>query len=194
MKKEEITEYRSLVNTLVQKDAEYKESIADLVNELNTRRKAYDDSIKDIRDQRDEYAHKLIDEAQVILAKIADIIIDVVGRYHSWSIAEKEFGIVITKDDEYEPGLHSKLKRINKITDECIIFDAEEDFRDGDYASGTISIPIKYFENNVYNLLEDKNYVNEVIAKIKQSERNKDEQAKLAKIAALEAEIARLKG
>ena len=193
MTRDEINKYTALKATLKQKQDEYEESIYELKAELNKRKDAYELSIKDIVDKKEQLCKQIINKAYDIMHKIEKILIDRIGHYKSWTIAEEEFGLIINKDDEseYSPSLRCKINYIESISSSCIEFSVDQDLRDGDYASGTISIPIKYFE--LIDILDNEDYLNDVFEGVKQRNISCAELRKLEKIAELEAEIARLK-
>ncbi len=193
MTRDEINKYTELKVTLEQKRDEYEESVYDLKAELDRRKAAYELSVKDLVDEKEQLCQQIIDKAYDILHKIEKILIDRIGYYKDWTIAEEEFGVIINKDDdsEYSPGLRSKINCIESISSSYIDFSVDQDLRDGDYASGTISIPIKYFE--LIDILDNEDYLNDVFEGVKQRNISCAELRKLEKIAELEAEITRLK-
>lgn len=193
MTRDEINNYTALKVTLKQKQDEYEKSIYELKAELDRRKDAYNLSVKDLVDEKEQLHEQIVLTAYDIMHKIEKILIDRIGYYKSWTIAEEEFGLIINKDDdsEYSPDLRSKIDYIESISSSYIEFSVSQDLRDGDYASGTISIPIKYFE--LIDILDNEDYLNDVFEGVKQRNISCAELKKMEKIAELEAELARLK-
>ena len=193
MTKDEIKEYLSLKAEIDQKRAEFRKSIEPLEKELEDKKNAFELSIKDQRDKREKYYERLEDEGQHILSRISHIMERKYGWNCGWFFGVEEFGLIITTDEgcEYDPPLNSKLDYIKDITDTHVVFRAIRDLRDGDYASGTIAIPIKYFAD--VNILDDEDYKNEVFNRIAVRKAEKKEKEKNDEIAKLEARIAELK-
>ena len=194
MTKEEILAYRDSIALEKQKKTEFDASIAALRKEIADRENAFKASIEDLTTKT------IIKDGEEILQNIYSILRNKYGFFYPDYVIE-EFGIIIPNEDEvddeeeytstYKINLNCKLDYIKEITNTAIIFHASQDFRDGDYAVGTISIPIKYFENP--ELLKDKDYINNVFKNIEIRNNEAKAEEKAAKIAELEAELAKLK-
>lgn len=200
MTKEEILAYRDSIALEKQKKTEFDASIAALRKEIADKENAFKASIEDLTTKNNTDTKTIIKDGEEILQNIYSILRNKYGFFYP-DYAIEEFGIIIPNEDEvddeeeythYKINLNCKLDYINEITDTAIIFHASQDFRDGDYAVGTISIPIKYFENP--ELLKDKNYINDVFKNIEIRNNEAKAEEKAAKIAELEAELAKLKG
>lgn len=200
MTKEEILAYRDSIALEKQKKTEFDASIAALRKEIADRENAFKASIEDLTTKNNTDTKTIIKDGEEILKNIFYILRDKCGFFYPDYVIE-EFGIIIPNEDEvddeeeytstYKINLNCKLDYIKEITNTAIIFHASQDFRDGDYAVGTISIPIKYFENP--ELLKDKDYINNVFKNIEIRNNEAKAEEKAAKIAELEAELAKLK-
>lgn len=205
MTKEEIFAYRESIALEKQKRIEFNASIAELRQEIVDKENAFKASIKNLTTKNDIDTKTIEKDGKEILKNIFYILRDKYGWYYP-DYAVEEFDIIITNEDKeinendddeeesaftYKINLNCKLDYIKEITDTSIIFKASQDFQDGDYAFGTISIPIKYFEHP--ELLKDKDYINNVFKNIKIRDNEAKAEEKAAKIAELEAELAKLK-
>lgn len=200
MTKEEIFAYRESIALEKQKKTEFNASIAALRKEIADKENAFRASIEDITTKNNADTKTIKKDGEEILKNIFYILRDKYGLFYP-DYGIEEFGIIIPNEDEvndeeeytyYKINLNCTLEYIQEITDTAIIFHASQDFRDGDYAVGTISIPIKYFENP--ELLKDKDYINNVFKNIEIKNNEAKAEEKAAKIAELEAELAKLKG
>ena len=200
MNKEEIFAYRDSINLERQLRDDFENSIIDLKQEIKDRTETFKNNISELTTKNSANTDKIKKDGEEILQNIYSILRNKYGFFYPDYVIE-EFGIIIPNEDEvddeeeytyYKINLNCKLDYIKEITDTAIIFHASQDFRDGDYAVGTISIPIKYFENP--ELLKDKNYINDVFKNIEIRNNEAKAKEKAAKIAELEAELAKLKG
>lgn len=200
MTKEEILAYRDSIALEKQKKTEFDASIAALRKEIADKEKVFKASIEDLTTKNNTDTKTIIKDGEEILKNIFYILRDKYGFFYP-DYAIEEFDIIIFDEDKaddedeyistYKINLNCKLDYIKEITGTAIIFHASQDFRDGDYAVGTISIPIKYFENP--ELLKDKDYINDVFKNIEIRNNEAKAEEKAAKIAELEAELAKLK-
>ena len=200
MNKGDFERYNEVCTTISTKHAEYKESVKDLEAELAKRQNEYNESIKDLAEEKDQIYEQIKKTGEDLLFKALCVLDkEIIGRRFGagWKIAEKELGLIFTKfkDSEYELSPKCKIRSIDKITDDYVVFNADEDLGDGDYADGTVGIPIKYFTSN---LLYDKKYINEVSERTKQqiakAKKEKEKREKIAEIAALKARLTALEG
>ena len=200
MNKEEIFAYRDSINLERQLRDDFENSIIDLKQEIKDRTETFKNNISELTTKNSANTDKIKKDGEEILQNIYSILRNKYGFFYPDYVIE-EFGIIIPNEDEvddeeeytyYKINVNCKLDYIKEITDTAIIFHASQDFRDGDYAVGTISIPIKYFENP--ELLKDKNYINDVFKNIEIRNNEAKAKEKAAKIAELEAELAKLKG
>ena len=201
MTKEEILAYRDSIALEKQKKTEFDASIVALRKEIADKENAFKASIEDLTTKNNTDTKTIIKDGEEILKNIFYILRDKCGFFYP-DYGIEEFDIIIIPDEDkaddedeytstYKINLNCKLDYIKEITNTAIIFDASQDFRDGDYAVGTISIPIKYFENP--ELLNDKDYINNVFKNIEIRNNEAKAEEKAAKIAELEAELAKLK-
>lgn len=190
MTRDEINEYLSIESEIDQKRSDFKKSIEPLRKELRDKETAFEESIKDLKDKSDKFYSRFKTERRPIIGLLENILRKKYGFYHSWSIALEEFGIITTSDNEYDLPINSDYKDIEEITDTHVVFNAEKDFRNGDYTCGTIAIPIKYFENP--ELLEDEEYLKEVFKRVEDRETEKLKKEKEDEIKQLKARIAEL--
>lgn len=201
MNKEEIFAYRESINLERQLRDNFENSIIDLKKEIKDKTETFKNNISELTVKNSTNTDKIKKDGEEILKNIFYILRDKYGwDYPDYSV--EEFGIIISNEDinedeeecsyAYKINLNCKLDSIKEITDTTIIFNASQDWLDGDYAFGTISIPIKYFEQP--ELLKNKDYINTVFKNIKIRDNEAKEKEKAAKIAELEAEIAKLKG
>lgn len=200
MNKGDFERYNKVCTTISNKHTEYKESVKDLEAELAKRQNEYNESIKDLAEEKDQIYEQIKKTGKDLLFR-ALLVLDkqIIGRRFGagWTVGEKELGLIFTKskDSEYDLSPKCRIRSIVKITDDYVVFNADEDLSDGDYADGTVSIPIKYFTSN---LLYDKNYINEVTERTKQrivkEKKERERQEKIAEIATLKARLAELEG
>ena len=191
--------YNEVCTTISNKHDEYKESVKDLEAELARRRNEYNESIKDLAEEKDQIYRQIIQTGKDLLLQTRRVLDKITGsRFGTgWTAGKKELGLIFTKskDSEYDLSCKCKIRSIVKITDDYVVFNADEDLGDNDYADGTVSIPIKYFTSN---LLNDENYINAVAEHTKQriakEKIEKEEQEKIAEIASLKARLAELEG
>ena len=188
---------------LQQKRSEFKKSIEPLEQELANRRKAFDESIKILVDEKFRAQEILLKWGGDILRKIAKLA-ELRYRWCYPDEAVSGFDILrlsASDDDSCETFLdetdgpnfditHCKLTNIEEINDTYIKFYAEE-YWGGEYMNGYIKIPIKYFTTNC---LADEEYIKSIYDKIdiKMAERKKAEKAK--EIMELESKLVELKG
>ena len=200
MNKEEIFAYRDSINLERQLRNDFENSIIDLKKEIKDKTEVFKNNISELTTKNSADTDKLKKDGEEILKTIYSILRNKYGLFYQ-DYAAGEFGIIIPNEDEvddeeeytyYKINLKCTLDYIKEITDTAIIFHASQDFRDGDYAIGIISIPIKYFENP--ELLKDKDYINTVFKNIEIRDNEAKAAEKAAKIAELEAELAKLKG
>lgn len=198
MNKDDFERYNEVCTTISNKHVKYKESVKDLEAELTKRQNEYNESIKDLTEEKNQIYEQIKKTGKDLLFQALCVLDrEIIGHRFGvgWETAEKELGLIFTKfkDSEYELSPKCRIRNIVKITDDYVVFNADEDLGDGDYADGTVGIPIKYFTSN---LLYDKNYINEVAERTKQriteEKKEKERQEKIAEIAALKARLAEL--
>lgn len=205
MTRTELNEYVNLHTTIDQKCTEFDESIASLKDEIKKKTDEYNDSVRELYAKCDICSNKIKEEGKKIIRKIEKILDKSFCFYNNFPAAEDAFGIIVTNnssnsddsDESYSSSYnillfskYTKLINIKEITDDCVIFNAETDLSEGDYAFGTIGIPIRYFETDV---LDDKQFITEMLEKTKQNELEIRKKKKLDEIANLEAEIDKIK-
>jgi hypothetical protein len=197
MNKIDFERYNEVCTTISNKHAEYKESVKDLEAELVKKQNEYKESVKDLTEEKNQMYEQIKKTGKDLLFQAFCVLDKIIGyRFGTgWKTGEKELGLIFTKfkDSEYELSPKCKIRSIANITEDYVVFNADEDLGDGDYADGTVGIPIKYFTSN---LLYDKNYINEVTERTKQriakEKKEKERQDKIAEIAALKARLAEL--
>ena len=204
MNKEEIFAYRDSINLEQQLRDNFENSIIDLKKEIKDRTETFKNNISALTTKNSANTDKIKKDGEEILKTIYSILRNKYGWFYQ-DYAAGEFGIIISNEDNdeddddeeeyksnYKINLNCQLDYIKEITDTAIVFKASQDFRDGDYAIGIISIPIKYFENP--ELLKNKDYINTIFKNIEIRDNEAKAKEKAAKIAELEAELAKLKG
>lgn len=150
-----IEQYLASSEELDRKTKDFNETVTELKKNLDDKVAAFDKSIKVVRESKRECGDKIIEQGQEILNQIEDIWANFASnRSYSYcrsnsDLLEEVFGIVISKAPfGYQLSISCKLHNLEKITDDYITFNADEDLREGDWADGDISIPRKYFETD----------------------------------------------
>ena len=162
---------------------------------------------KDLYQKQYDCSKDIMQESKNILNQICSLFREYLSNgYYNWYEAAKEFGIILNSDDEEDKiSIGSKILSIKKITDTDVIVNVE-DIGYMHYATGTISIPIKYYISDS-NLLDDnKNAYGEMIINKYKDKRHRQilaeqearKQKRIAeieeKIVELQTELAKLKG
>ncbi|MBR3517984.1 MAG: hypothetical protein IKM88_06230 [Lachnospiraceae bacterium] len=150
-----IEQYLASSEELDRKTKDFDKTVKELRKSLYDKIVAFDKSIEIVRKSKIEYGDKIIEQGQEILNQIEDIWANFASnRSYSYcgsnsDLIEEAFGIVISKAPSgYQLSISCELYILEKITDDYIVFYADEDLREGDWASGDVSIPRKYFETD----------------------------------------------
>lgn len=171
-----------------------KQEIEVLVQELSNRRRIFNESIKDICEEKKSIEEDFLKTGQVILNKIDKLIRSKYWDYPNEALPE--FGIIQTvlyvneKDCIKFDITRCNLSYIEEINDIHVKFYATERWSD-QFITGYISIPIEYF---ITNCLDDEVYINSIYNKIDFKKTARKNAEKADEIAKLEEKLAILKG
>ena len=149
MNKDDFERYNEVCTTISNKHVKYKESVKDLEAELTKRQNEYNESIKDLTEEKNQIYEQIKKTGKDLLFQALCVLDrEIIGHRFGvgWETAEKELGLIFTKfkDSEYELSPKCRIRNIVKITDDYVVFNADEDLGDGDYADGTVGIQLVF--------------------------------------------------
>ena len=192
-----IEQYLASSEELDRKTKDFDKTVKELKKSLDDKTAAFDKSIERVRKSKKEYGDKLIEQGRQILRQIEDIWINFTSNrsYHCYRInsdlLEEVFGIVISKaPSSYQLSISCELHNLEKITDDYIVFYADEDLREWDWASGDVSIPRKYFETDC---LPDEAFIAEKCKQLEKLKTRKWIESEQKEIDKLEKQLAEKK-
>ena len=164
-----IEQYLASSMELDEKTKAFNKTVTELKKNLDDKVAAFDKSIEEVSRSKRECSDELVKKGQKVLRQIESIYQkfshDGYCRHYS-DLIEEAFGVILPEKVvwEYRLSISCKLQRLEKVTEDYITFYAEEDLGDGDWASGSIGIPRKYFETDC---LTDEEFIAEKCEQLK---------------------------